>query len=333
MNLKRIGASVLDFIWYKDDLFGLIMMPLGFIYRDIARFRRFLYRIGLLKTHKLSVPVVIVGNLTVGGTGKTPLIIWMAQVLQQNGYRPGIISRGYGGQSEAWPQMVDLNSDPRRVGDEPVLLARHSGCPVAVGPDRVATARMLLENSACTVILSDDGLQHYALARTIEIVVIDGERRFGNGYCLPAGPLRESQDRLSEVDLVVVNGVKSDETHFDMRVVGDDAVNLVSGAQVPLTDFTSAPCYAVAGIGNPARFFDMLANKGVTPICLKFPDHYQYSAKDLPNDGNPVLMTEKDAVKCQSFAKDNYWFVPVAANLEPDFAKRFLHLLGEKHHG
>ena len=186
-------------------------MPLGFLFSDAVKFRKFLYRLGVLKTHTLPVPVIVVGNITVGGTGKTPLIIWLARFLKDSGFKPGIISRGYGGQAESWPQWVAANSDAKNVGDEALLIAKQTGCPMAVGPLRVDAANMLLKQADCNVILSDDGLQHYALNRDIEIAVIDGERRFGNGYCLPAGPLREPIERLQSVDFIIVNGEKSEE--------------------------------------------------------------------------------------------------------------------------
>ncbi|MDD1613525.1 MAG: tetraacyldisaccharide 4'-kinase, partial [Methylococcaceae bacterium] len=196
-------------IWYKDPFIGVWLMPLGFLFSDAVRFSKFLYRLGVLKTHTLSVPVILVGNITVGGTGKTPLIVWLAGFLKDSGFKPGIISRGYGGQAESWPQSVTADSDAKNIGDEALLIAKQTGCPMAVGPSRVDAANSLLGQADCNVILSDDGLQHYSLNRDIEVAVIDGERRFGNGYCLPAGPLREPIERLHSVDFIIVNGEKS----------------------------------------------------------------------------------------------------------------------------
>ena len=221
--MKKTLARWATDIWYKDPFIGVWLMPLGFLFSDAVRFRKFLYRHGVLKTHTLPVPVIVVGNITVGGTGKTPLIIWLAGFLKDSGFKPGIISRGYGGQAESWPQWVTADSDAKNVGDEALLIAKQTGCPMAVGPLRVDAANLLLKQADCNVILSDDGLQHYALNRDIEIAVIDGERRFGNGYCLPAGPLREPIERLQSVDFIIVNGEKSEENEFSMQLVGDTA--------------------------------------------------------------------------------------------------------------
>jgi tetraacyldisaccharide 4'-kinase len=291
-----------------------------------------LYASGIWSKCRLPVPVIIVGNLTVGGTGKTPLIVWLARFLKEAGYKPGIISRGYGGQSRHWPQWVDPESDPVTVGDEALLIARLTGCPMAVAPVRAAAGKMLLERAECNIILSDDGLQHYALDRDIEIAVIDGTRRFGNGYCLPAGPLREPAARLDEVDIVIVNGDKSSEHEFSMRMQGDKAVNLVSGEEKPLREFAGGLCHAVAGIGNPERFFKQLARSGLVCRTHVFPDHYLYRRSDIEfGDHRPVLMTDKDAVKCKAFAGKQHWRIPVAAVPEPAFSERLLNLLREKH--
>ncbi|MDD5320016.1 MAG: tetraacyldisaccharide 4'-kinase [Methylococcales bacterium] len=328
--MKNTLARWLVDIWYKDPFIGVWLSPLGFLFSDAVKFRKFLYRHGILKTHTLPVPVIVVGNITVGGTGKTPLIIWLAQFLKDSGYRPGIISRGYGGQSESWPQMVAAKSDAKNVGDEALLIAKQTGCPMAVGPLRVETATLLLKKSDCNIILSDDGLQHYALNRDIEIAVIDGERRFGNGYCLPAGPLREPIERLQSVDLIIVNGEKSEDDEFAMQLTGDTALNLVTGEQKPLQEFNN--CHALAGIGNPERFFKLLASAGLTCITHSFPDHYQFQRHDIEfGDNKSVLMTEKDAVKCAPFAGKQHWYLPVKAVPEPGFAEQLLNLLSEKH--
>jgi len=318
-------------VWYKDPFIGVCLMPLGFIFSDIARFRKYLYRMGVLKTQRLPVPVIVVGNITVGGTGKTPLIIWMAQLLKASGYKPGIISRGYGGQADVWPQSVTADSPAEIVGDEALLLARQSACPVVVGPLRVEAARQLLREADCTIILSDDGLQHYALHRDMEIAVVDGERRFGNGYCLPAGPLREPISRLQTVDLIIVNGEIYEDNEYAMQLVGDTAVNMLSAERKPLAEFAAVECHALAGIGNPQRFFNKLASAGLACKTRSFPDHYKFQAGDiLFSDSKPVLMTEKDAVKCTGFAGAQHWYVPVAAVPEPKFAEQLLALIKKK---
>ena len=326
---KTLSRWLLD-VWYKDPFIGVWLMPLGFLFSDFVKFRKFLYRIGVLKKHTLPVPVIVIGNITVGGTGKTPLIIWLAGLLKDEGFKPGIISRGYGGQAESWPQWVDANSTAENVGDEALLIAKQSGCPMAVSPTRIDAAKLLLEKSDCNVILSDDGLQHYALNRDIEIAVIDGERRFGNSYCLPAGPLREPIERLQSVDFIVVNGEKTEDNEFSMQITGNTAVNLVTGQQKPLQEFSAIGCRALAGIGNPDRFFKLLESAGLTCKTHSFPDHYKFQRSDISfPDSEPVLMTEKDAVKCMTFASDQHWYVPVKAVPEAGFAEQLLKLLRE----
>jgi tetraacyldisaccharide 4'-kinase len=320
--------------WYKEMYISAWFMPLSMLYVDAIRLRRFLYRIGTLKKTKLPVPVIIVGNITVGGTGKTPLAIWMVDLLKQHGYKPGVISRGYAGAANNTPQAVTANSDPTQVGDEALVLAGRCACPVVVGADRVAAARQLLATNACDVIVSDDGLQHYALQRDIETVVIDGERRFGNGYCLPVGPLREPPERIKQVDLVVVNGGELLEGEFAMHCRGETLVNLHNGERKALAEFSGADCHAVAAIGNPSRFFRQLAAAGINCERHAFPDHYAFVAGDLQfKDDKPVIMTEKDAVKCRAFANAKCWYLPVDAELPEAFAQQLLKLLKDKTHG
>jgi tetraacyldisaccharide 4'-kinase len=327
--MKKTFTRKLTDLWYKDIIIGTWFMPLGFLFSDIVRFRKFLYRIGVLKTQRLPVPVIIVGNITVGGTGKTPLIIALSQVLKDAGFKVGIISRGYGGDS--LPRMVTVNSDPKQVGDEALLIAKQTGCAMAVAPLRVEAGKLLLEQADCNVILSDDGLQHYALYRDIEIAVIDGERRFGNSYCLPAGPLREPINRLQSVDFIVVNGNKTEANEVEMHITGDTAVNLVTGEHKPLAEFiTDNKLHALAGIGNPDRFFKLLTNAGLTFTAHSFPDHHAFLPRDIDFKAT-VLMTEKDAVKCTQFATQQHWFVPVNAALDTQFTQSLLTLLEKKY--
>jgi tetraacyldisaccharide 4'-kinase len=329
--MKKTLIRWLTDIWYADHFIGVWLMPFGFFFSDVVKFRKFLYRIGVLKKHTLPIPVIVVGNITVGGTGKTPLVIWLADFLKSKGYQPGIISRGYGGQAQSWPQGVTIDSDPQQIGDEALLIAKRTDCPMAVGPSRVEAAKLLLSQSACDVILSDDGLQHYALNRTIEIAVIDGSRRFGNGYCLPAGPLREPIERLQTVDLVIVNGDAYEDGEFSMKLVGDQLVNCVTGERKNLAEFNQVNCHALAGIGNPQRFFNKLKLAGIILTCHSFPDHYQFQPQDINyRDKKPVLMTEKDAVKCTLFVEEKHWYLPVNAVLEPLFTERLLDLLKRK---
>ncbi len=327
------GWLSLDAVWYQGRFPAKCLLPLSWFFQGVVKLRRSLYRAGCLKIRRLPVPVIIVGNISVGGTGKTPLIIALARLLKQNGYRPGVISRGYGGKVQDTPVKVDPSDNAAMVGDEPLLLSKHADCPVAVGVNRFEAGRFLLEQEGCDVILSDDGLQHYKLGRDIEIAVVDGDRQFGNGYCLPAGPLREPVERLAEVDFIIENGTKTEDKRFSMRLKGETAINLVTGASKSLLDFTDLDCHALAGIGNPDRFFNKLDAAGLQCINHKFPDHHSYQASDIEFGEKPVLMTEKDAVKCFGFARDTHWYVPVTAHLEPAFTNRLLILLREKNDG
>jgi tetraacyldisaccharide 4'-kinase len=304
----------LDSLWYEPHPLSLLLAPFGRVFAMIAAERRRAYDSGLLHRVRLPVPVIVVGNITVGGTGKTPLVVWLVERLRVMGRRPGVVSRGYGGRARRWPQRVTAGSDPAEVGDEPVLIARRCACPVVVAPQRVSAARTLLAEYDCDVIVCDDGLQHYALARDLEIVVMDGARRLGNGRCLPAGPLRESPSRLQSVDLVVVNG-KPREGEYAMHLAGGWAQSLRDPAvERPLDDWCGQTVHAVAGIGNPQRFFTHLRAHGLEVIEHPFADHHRFQADDLAfGDTRPLLMTEKDAVKCRAFAGADRWVVPVSA--------------------
>lgn len=321
--MKRIDAY-----WYSQNPVAWLLLPVSAVYCLLVFVRRFFYRAGLFKSFKLSVPVVIVGNITVGGTGKTPLLIALSERLKQQGYRPGIISRGYGGDFTGEHQVTE--SDPAAmIGDEPYLISKRSHCPLVVGRDRVAAAQLLLANSDCNIILSDDGLQHYRLARDIEIAIIDTSRQFGNGFCLPSGPLRETLSRLKQVDLVVDHCADIDaggENYFSLQF--SMAVNLKTGDRRNVGDFNNAPVHAVAGIGHPQRFFNQLRRSGLELVEHAFPDHYQFSSADLIfDDDSPVLMTEKDAVKCQPFCTERLWYVPVDAVLSEPLQQRFLDMV------
>ncbi len=300
----------------------------------VAALRRVLYRAGLLRAIRLPVPVIVVGNISVGGTGKTPLVLWLADFLRQQGYHPGIVSRGYGGGTQG-AVAVDIRSDPAAVGDEPLLLARKSACPVWVGRDRVAAGKALLRaHTECDVLLSDDGLQHYRLDRDVEIVVVDGERKFGNGLLLPAGPLREGVSRLGSVDAVVVNGGSLKAAmrlgnEFEMGLEGGVFYNLRNPElHAGAADFGGKKLHAVAGIGNPQRFFAHLRRLGLAFEEHAFPDHCAYRSQDLDYDNaDALLMTEKDAVKCAGFADGRYWALAVEAILPPAFGQTMLQKL------
>ncbi|MEA3292182.1 MAG: tetraacyldisaccharide 4'-kinase [Pseudomonadota bacterium] len=306
--------------WQRRTLHSYSLYPLSLLYRGVVGLRAALYRRGLLKSAALSVPVVVVGNLTVGGAGKTPLVLALTDLLREAGNKPGIITRGYKGSSSTWPRIVNKDTTAAEVGDEALLLARRSGCPVVAGPDRAADGRLLLREFDCDLILSDDGFQHFALERDLDIVVIDGARRFGNGFCLPAGPLREPIKGLRRADLRVANGAAQTGEYW-MRLRLDRAVRLDDASvSMPLERFRGRSVHAVAGIGHPDRFFLQLEEKGIEIIPHPFPDHHAFTASDLRfDDSLPVLMTEKDAVKCENLVvEDRYWVVPAAVELQPE---------------
>jgi len=324
----------LDHYWYSHNRVSLALQPLSLLFRLLVWLRRQAYRRGIFRSRRLPVPVIVVGNISVGGTGKSPLVVWLANWLRGQGYRPGIISRGYGGRSASWPRKVDTESDPGQVGDEPVMIARRTGCPVWVGPDRPASGEALLAADNCDLIISDDGLQHYALARDIEIAVIDGERGVGNGYALPAGPLREPVTRLQQVDLVIANGA-SELAGWEMSLALGELVNLADPTRrTALEALRGQRVHGVAGIGNPGRFFSTLRAAGVPVDEHPFADHHPFRREDLEfGDDAPVIMTEKDAVKCTGFARPQHWYLEVSAQPDQGFVQQLERKLGELRDG
>ena len=324
----------LEKLWYNNGSGKFLLMPLTALYCAINSFQRFHNHYS--KT-KLPCPVIVVGNITVGGTGKTPLTIYIVKLLQKAGYKPAIITRGYGGKAAVWPQSVTAKSDPQQVGDEAVLMAIKTQVPVYAGADRLKSIEQLIKTHDCDVIVSDDGMQHYKLPRDIQIAVLDGARMLGNGWCLPAGPLREKKQRLKVCDLLVVNGNiaegRKDDLQsmpfFTMNLKGITLTNLATHEQQTLDNFPHKMVHAVTGIGNPQRFFNTLEKQGGLQLKThSFPDHHNFIEADLHfNDDLPVIMTEKDAVKCQKFTKKNFWTLPVIAELENSFEKEILGLL------
>ena len=317
----------LEGIWYRGKPGVALLAPFAGVFAIVTALRRAAFRRGLCRVHRARVPVVIIGNLSVGGTGKSPLVATLALALQQRGLRVGILLRGYGSAARA-PTRVTADTTAQSVGDEALMLAAASGAPVMVSPDRAAGAQAL-ENIGVELILCDDGLQHYALARDLEIVVIDASRGLGNGRLLPAGPLREGRTRLATVDWVVVNGnaAASDIAEWRGRTgtlsmaLVPEALRSVSDARGwrSLESFRGGLVHAVAAIGHPARFFAMLRAAGLELIEHPFADHHAFVATDLLfGDDLPVLMTAKDAVKCRPFADARCWEVPVAVRLAPD---------------
>ena len=329
----------LNRIWYGGALSSLLLLPLAWLYGAVMSVRRVFYEQGWLASYRIARPVIVVGNLTVGGTGKTPLVAWLAEKLTERGLRVGILSRGYGSTATA-PRVIEQGSRWEDSGDEPLLLRQRTGCDVVVATDRVAGAQLLVQRGA-DVILADDGLQHLRLARDVEIVVVDGARGFGNGRLLPAGPLREPASRVSLANLVVVNGPPE---HFSIarlpsaRHLSPVQMALAPGRVLPvaavradrsLESFRGQRVHAVAGIGNPWRFFADLRARGLDIVEHPFPDHHPFTRADLDfGDTQPVLMTEKDAVKCRAFADArplvNAWYVPVTARFSDAHAAGLL---------
>lgn len=320
--------SWLERQWYKDSVWSRLLLPLDLLLAMLVWLRRTAYLMGLLQTWRAPVAVVVVGNITVGGTGKTPLVLWLVEFLKSQGWHPGIISRGYGGKARG-VMRVTAGSNADEVGDEPLLMVRRSACPLWVGRDRPAVARALLAaHPECNVLVSDDGLQHYALARDFEIVVVDGLRMYGNGAMLPVGPLREPLWRLHSVDAVVINGGEADLGHdeYDMELHGDQFRRLGHDAETAsAADFSGKRLHAIAGIGNPVRFFNHLRSLGLDVVEHAFPDHHRFVAGDLLiEQADAILMTEKDAVKCCAFAPDIAWYLPVEAEMPGGLGEKIL---------
>ena len=315
--------------WYRITPMHLILLPISCIFYLLVVIRRALYRSKVLTSVKLPVPVIIVGNVTVGGNGKTPLTLWLAKQLLDNGQHPGIISRGYGGKNSS-PRVVYPSTNPDEAGDEAVLMARRRLCPVWIGHDRAGAARALLRaHPECNVLISDDGMQHYRLQRDFEIAVVDGIRRWGNGFLLPAGSLREPISRLDEVDAVVINGGMAAKGQYSMQLQGEIFYNLVNpDCSAHAASFYGQRLHSIAGIGYPQRFFNYLEQLGLQVENHPFPDHYSYTLADLDYpDADAIFMTEKDAVKCIKFANEKCWVLRVDAQLDSLLVQQILERL------
>lgn len=350
MSSKGTLSTRVNSLWYRTYLHPVLwlLLPLNWLFVLVSNIRRLAFKFGLKRQYRAAVPVVVVGNISVGGTGKTPLTLALVNILQQAGHRPGIVSRGYGGHGP-FPQMVDATSQPEQVGDEPFMLHQVAQVPVCVSPNRSQAAAHLLANSDCTIILSDDGLQHYALARDIELAVVDQSRGLGNGWRLPCGPLREPRRRLTKVDYVVVNQSHSTAANQAASRAQPTGSSVANGAQdipmsiaplgwyrvtdqQPIETPDGESVIAIAGIGNPQRFFTLLETQQLEIIETRvFADHYAYQAGDFFNVSNlyPIVMTEKDAVKCRSFARPHWYYLKVGAILPESFKDSFLQRVQE----
>lgn len=320
--------------WYPDtqSTTGMklwYLLPLMYVYQFLFSVKKKLYQTGLLPSHGALVPVIVVGNITVGGTGKTPLVIELVNYLKEMGFQPGVVSRGYGGKAEGYPQLVNGSSSTAEIGDEPMLIFKKSGVPVVIDPNRSRAVSLLAADGACDVVISDDGLQHLAMHRDFEIVVIDGDRLLGNGYLLPVGPLRESEQRLYSVDMLICNqGQNNPANFFEARglpPVYSMHFQTKSLEPLPNTSLKETPTlgrriHAVAGIGNPARFFAVLESLGFEIIPHAFDDHHEFTENDLRfNDDLAIIMTEKDAIKCNKLLNPGLWYLPVEVDLPPAF--------------
>ncbi|EXJ11208.1 MULTISPECIES: tetraacyldisaccharide 4'-kinase [Nitrincola] len=339
-------SGVLERAWYKSAKWLVLFRPLSLFYTAMVTRRRAQWLSGGRAVYQAPVPVVVVGNISVGGTGKTPVVLALIKLLRAQGYSPGVVSRGYGGRALAYPLRVTPSTPPDQSGDEPLLITSLSNVPLVVDPDRPRGVRALLEHAACDVVISDDGLQHYALGRDIEIAVVDAARGLANGRCLPEGPLREPPERLETVDFVLLNGELSSPAwhkahHF---ILEPRYAVCLSDAQVlnladALINLQSSQVHAVAGIGNPQRFFNTLKALGLDVIPHVFPDHHAFSAQDFEfGDDYPIIMTEKDAIKCKGFSLQNAWALGVEACFSEQFLKHFLSRLDSvqsevKHNG
>ena len=322
--------TLIEKVWYSKNIFSLLLSPLSLIYISIIYLRYTLYQLGLISITKINVPTIVIGNIVAGGTGKTPLVIWLAKHFKDKGFLPGIVSRGYGGTYLSNIELVKPTSNPLLVGDEPVIIARNTNCPVVVAKKRAKGAKELVEKYNCNIILCDDGMQHYSLARDIEIAVIDGQRRFGNNYCFPAGPLREPKSRIFKADLIVSKyNARTCEHKMDYTYHQLVSLNELSKT-IPISDLHGMTVHAIAGINNPDHFFSYLRSHKLELIIHKFPDHYSYTEDDVKFDDNfPVVMTEKDAVKCLNYSSDKHWYIPISAELSKSFVCDLDKLMGK----
>jgi len=347
---KSFLNILIERTWYSKNLICFLLLPLSWIYIFFFRLRSIYYNI--FKTNiiyrKTYAPTIVVGNIVVGGTGKTPLVIWLARYYKKKGYSPGIITRGYKGLYSEHPRHIGLDcintflitpdTDPELAGDEAVLIANNTNCPVLVAINRQVAAKRIVEEYRCNLVISDDGLQHHSLARNIEIAVIDGQRRLGNGYCIPAGPLREPKNRLDSVDLVV-SKYSAKECEYKMDYIYNELVSLSNPKdKMSITNLETKKIHAVAGIANPHHFFSFLRSQSYELLIHKYPDHYKFNhARDIEfNDDLPVIMTEKDAVKCKrhlgfgrqlEHVSKKYWYLPISVKLPESFSSNLNQLL------
>ncbi len=325
---------MIEKIWFENHplkyLLWPLLWPLSLLFGAISQSKRKQYLKGNKQAYQAPVPVIVVGNITAGGNGKTPVVVWLVEQLQQLGYKPGVVSRGYGAKAPHYPLVLDVDTPAKHCGDEPKLIYNRTGAPVAVDPVRANAVKALLATGV-DIVITDDGLQHYALARDIELVIVDGNRRFGNESLIPLGPLREGVERLKEVDFVITNGGQADQGEIAMSLAPEKAINLKTKQPVEVSELKEL--VAFAGIGHPPRFFNTLniLNADVK-VTKGFADHQDFDQQELEalaQQGANVIMTEKDAVKCREYAQDNWWYLPVSAQFETSDAERILNRIKE----
>ncbi|MFT6988364.1 MAG: tetraacyldisaccharide 4'-kinase [Paraglaciecola sp.] len=317
-------------MWYSPSWYHwpviILLMPLTGLFWLLSALRRMLFRLNIKPSVDIPAPVIVVGNISVGGNGKTPLVIYLAKRLRQEGYHPGVLSRGYGGKNAIYPMTIEQSSLVDSAGDEAILMRRHINCPLVVDPVRPRGAMELINKHKCDVIICDDGLQHYALNRDIEIVVMDGQRRSGNKLLLPAGPLREGTWRLGSADFLLLNGGLITNAEYSMSLEAGKLINVKHPNKSLSLNSLTLPVTALAGIGNPQRFFSLLEKKQVKlKNQISFVDHHVFIEEDIPS--GTVVMTEKDAVKCTQIAHDDCWYLPVSASLTSQFESQLLQKL------
>lgn len=319
--------------WRRPRLLNYLLVPISWCYILLVKLRHGCYRAGMFKSSALPRPVIVVGNISIGGSGKSPLVMALVNHLKEKGFKPGVISRGYGAKSAFFPRAVDQTTCAEIVGDEPQLIFERCDVPVVVGPDRVRNGYCLIDDGNCNVLISDDGYQHFALKRTLDIVVVDGQYGFGNGWCLPAGPLREPISALKRAAIVVVNGTLTTELRrripadcavYCMAMALQEAYNLMDNRRRALSEFSNNSVHAVAGIGNPLRFFSQLEKSGIDIMPKVFPDHHEFTEDDLLfTDNQEVLMTEKDGIKCRTLSvAKNIWVVPAKLRVDEAFYRQ-----------
>ena len=325
---------MIEKIWFENHplktLLWPLLWPLSLLFGAISQLKRKQYLKGNKQAYQAPVPVVVVGNITAGGNGKTPVVVWLVEQLQQLGYKPGVVSRGYGAKAPHYPLVLDADTPAKHCGDEPKLIYNRTGAPVAVDPVRANAVKALLDTGV-DIVITDDGLQHYALARDIELVIVDGNRRFGNESLIPLGPLREKVERLNEVDFVITNGGQAHQGEIAMSLAPEKAINLKTKQQVEVSELNDL--VAFAGIGHPPRFFNTLSDMNADVKVTKgFADHQDFDQQELETlaqQGANVIMTEKDAVKCREYAQNNWWYLPVSAQFETSDAERILNRIKE----